>query len=69
MQSHRLNEVIKVLTIFSVIMLPLTLVSSVYGMNVDLPRDESPFAFYELLAAMALIAIGMVAFFRWRRWL
>ncbi len=68
-QSHRLNEVIKVLTIFSVIMLPLTLVSSVYGMNIDLPRDESPFAFYELLAAMALIAIGMVAFFRWRRWL
>lgn len=67
--SHRLNEVIKILTIFSVVMLPLTLVSSIYGMNVPLPRDQNERAFVELLALMALIAISMLAFFRWRRWI
>jgi magnesium transporter len=67
--SHRLNEVIKILTIFSVIMLPLTLISSIYGMNVPLPMEEHPLSFLYLLIAMALITILMVAFFRWRRWL
>jgi magnesium transporter len=67
--SHRLNEVIKILTIFSVIMLPLTLISSVYGMNVPLPMEEHPLSFFYLLSSMALITILMVVFFRWRRWL
>lgn len=67
--SHRLNEVIKILTIFSVIMLPLTLISSIYGMNVPLPVEQHPLSFYVLLLFMALIAIVMILFFRWRRWL
>ena len=67
--THRLNEIIKVLTIFSVIMLPLTLLSSIYGMNVPLPLQEHPLSFILLLVAMAGLAGAMVAFFRWRRWL
>lgn len=69
LSSHRLNEVIKILTIFSVIMLPLTLISSVYGMNVPLPLESHPLSFFYLLIAMGLIAVVMVLFFRWRRWL
>lgn len=69
LSSHRLSEVIKTLTIFSVIMLPLTLLSSIYGMNVALPLGESPFAFTALVLSMLLIAILMVLFFRWRRWI
>lgn len=67
--SHRLNEVIKILTIFSVIMLPLTLISSVYGMNVPLPLESHPMSFSFLMIFMGLIAVLMVIFFRWRRWL
>lgn len=67
--NHRLNQVIKILTIFSVVLLPLTLISSIYGMNVPLPFEQHPLAFLSLLVAMALIAILMLLFFRWRRWL
>lgn len=67
--SHRLNEVIKILTIFSVIMLPLTLISSIYGMNVPLPLQESPQSFTLIMLSLVLISILMISFFRWRRWL
>lgn len=40
--NHKINSVIRILTVFSVIMLPLTFISSVYGMNVDLPFDDHP---------------------------
>jgi len=67
--SHRLNEVIKILTIFSVIMLPLTLISSIYGMNVPLPLQQHTLSFTFLMLFMVLISAAMVLFFRWRRWL
>ncbi len=67
--NHRLNAVIRVLTVISVIMLPLTLVSSIYGMNIDLPLAEHPMAFVFVNGMMILIAIGMLVIFRLRRWL
>jgi magnesium transporter len=67
--SHRLNQIIKALTIISVVMLPLTLISSIYGMNVPLPWQEHPLAFGFLIIAMAITALGMLLFFRSRKWL
>lgn len=67
--NHRVNEVIRVLTVISVIMLPLTLISSIYGMNIDLPLQEHPEAFYWVSAWMLLTAIGMLALFRLRHWI
>lgn len=67
--SYRLNEVIRILTVISVIMLPLTLVSGIYGMNVALPLGEVPFAFLIILALMISMATGMLVYFRHRRWL
>lgn len=68
--SHRTNEVIRLLTIISVIMLPLTLISGVYGMNIQtLPLAEHPFSFWIVMAMMALVAASMLAFFRWREWI
>ncbi|MCL4239106.1 MAG: magnesium/cobalt transporter CorA [Anaerolineae bacterium] len=67
--SYRLNEVIQILTVISVIMLPLTLISGIYGMNVDLPLMEHPVTFVLILALMVIIATGMLAYFRHRRWL
>lgn len=68
--SNRMNEIMKVLTIFSAIMLPLTFIAGVYGMNFDnMPELHSRFGYYGTLIVMAVVAIGMLIFF-WRRgWL
>ena len=68
--SHRINQVIKVLTIISTIMLPMSVISGIYGMNIQvLPFAETPFSFALILGFMGLIAAGMLALFRWRKWL
>lgn len=67
--SHRLNSVIRVLTIFSVMMLPLTFISSVYGMNIGLPFQEHPDAFIIVNAIMLGVVATMLLYFRKRRWL
>ncbi|GAB4521246.1 MAG: magnesium/cobalt transporter CorA [Anaerolineae bacterium] len=67
--SHRINEVMRILTVISVIMLPLTLISSVYGMNVDLPFGEHPNAFIIISGLMVILILVMLIYFRRRRWL
>ena len=67
--SHRQNDVLRVLTIFSVIILPLTLISGIFGMNVDFPGFASPAAFWFIVVAMVSLMVGMVLFFRHKRWL
>jgi magnesium transporter len=67
--SHRLNDGLRVLTAVSVILLPLTLLASIFGMNVHFPGESSPEAFWAILVAMLIILFGMIAFFRQRGWL
>jgi magnesium transporter len=72
--SHRVNDVLRVLTSISVIVLPLTLIASVFGMNVGLPGGGDPdggieVSFLLILGLMAALLIGMVVYFRRRRWL
>jgi magnesium transporter len=68
--TYRLNEVIKILTIISVVMLPLTLLAGIYGMNLELPLDErSPYSFVVVILLMVLMAGGMILYFRKRRWI
>lgn len=68
--SQRLSEVMKVLTIFSTIMLPLSLVAGIYGMNVDFwPPHDHPYSFEIIIAMMVAITIGLLYFFRRRRWI
>jgi magnesium transporter len=67
--SYRLNEVMKILTIISVLVLPLALLSGIYGMNVPLPFEESPLSFILILGLMVLMASAMVLYFKRRRWL
>jgi magnesium transporter len=67
--SHRQNEVLRVLTVFSVLLLPLTLLASVFGMNVVFPGSGSHEAFWVIIGAM-LVTIGALAgFFRYKRWM
>ncbi|MFC1944339.1 magnesium transporter CorA family protein [Chloroflexota bacterium] len=66
--SFHTNQVIRVLTIISTIMLPLTLIASILGMNIyPMPVDE-PLALAAVVVAMILLVAGMLAFFRYKRW-
>ena len=67
--SHRLNESLRVLTAFSVMLLPLTLIASVFGMNFDLPGDESLTEFWAVILLMVIVLGGVVYFFRRRGYL
>jgi magnesium transporter len=65
--SHRQNDVLRVLTIFSVLLLPLTLIASVFGMNVAFPGHGTAAAFWVILVAMVGVLAGVLAFFRLKR--
>jgi magnesium transporter len=67
--SHRQNDVLRILTVFSVIILPLTLISGIFGMNVLFPGEHTHEAFWVIVGLMVAVIITMVAFFRYKRWL
>ena len=67
--SHRVNDVLRVLTAFSVIILPLTLIASLWGMNVGVPGEGDPEGFWIIVGAMAALLVGMLTYFRRRGWL
>src|SRR6187551_1628823 len=67
--SHRQNDVLRVLTVFSAILLPLTLLASVFGMNVDFPGYGTGTAFWIVVAVMVAVGTGLLGFFRWKRWI
>jgi magnesium transporter len=74
--SNRMNEIMKVLTIFATVFMPLSFIAGFYGMNFD--RDASPWNMPELgwyygypavIALMVIIAAVLIAYFRRRRWI
>ncbi|MDQ5809031.1 MAG: magnesium transporter CorA family protein [Actinomycetota bacterium] len=67
--SHRVNDVLRVLTAFSVIILPLTLIASTFGMNVAFPGEGGETAFWVILSVMVVTLVGMVVYFRRRGFL
>lgn len=67
--SSKINDIMRILTIFSVVILPLTLISGIYGMNVSLPIGSTPFAFIIIMAAMIMISIGMLIYFKYKDWI
>jgi magnesium transporter len=75
-QSNRMNEVMKTLTLISTVMLPLTFIAGVYGMNFE--PDVSPYNMPELrwyhgypfaIALMSVVALGIVIWFRRKGWM
>ncbi len=67
--SHRTNDVLRALTAFSVVILPLTLVASIFGMNVHFPGEGSQAAFWVILSIMVVVLAGMAAYFKRRGFL
>jgi magnesium transporter len=52
-----------------VTLLPLTLLTGLFGMNVDFPGEGTHAAFWAILVALLVMAAATLGFFRWRRWL
>ena len=67
--SHKQQYRLQLLTVVTVILLPLTLVTGLFGMNVGVPGEGEIGAFWVIVSAMAVIGLGLLALFRWRRWL
>lgn len=72
----RTNDVVSLLTIISAIFIPLTFLAGIWGMNFDpeashwnMPELSAPYGYPLALAAMATIALLLVAYFRWKKWL
>ncbi len=67
--SNRLNEIMKVLTMISTVLLPMTLVTSIYGMNFEyMPEKNWRYGYPFGLALTVLAGLIPLAFFKWRRW-
>jgi magnesium transporter len=67
--SHRQNDVIRVLTVISATLLPLTFVTGLFGMNVLFPGEATHEAFWVIVAVLVATAAATLGFFRWKRWL
>jgi magnesium transporter len=67
--SHRQNDVLRFLTVVTVILLPLTLITGIFGMNVHFPGFETSAAFWAIVGFMLGLGLGLTAFFRYKRWL
>ena len=69
MQTNKTNEIMKILTLISSIVLPLTFLTGLYGMNVTLPLQEERTAFWILLGVMIVLSVGMVWYFKKKHWM
>jgi len=69
--SHRLNRVMKVLTVMSTIFMPLTVLTGMWGMNVQLPHLPGPEAdqFWWVMGSMLAVTGAMLALFRSKKWI
>jgi magnesium transporter len=68
-QTHKMNEIMKTLTIVSAIFIPLTFIVGIYGMNFDhMPELRYENGYYIVVGGMVLIVMGMIYYFKRRRW-
>jgi magnesium transporter len=69
LQTHKMNNVMKTLTSISFVLLPLTFVASLYGMNfINIPRANDPWGFWEVVIGMMFIALLLSTFAIRRKW-
>lgn len=68
-QGHRLNEVMKTLTVFSVLFIPLTFLAGIYGMNfTNMPELNHPNGYFILIAIMVILAAAILWIFKRKKW-
>ena len=69
LQVNKTNEVMKILTLVSSVLLPLTFIASLYGMNIKLPIQDHSYSFMIISGVMILIAIFMFIYFKIKKWM
>jgi len=69
MQANRTNEIIKTLTLISSVLLPLTFLTGLYGMNINLPLQNHPSSFWIVVGGMLVIIVAMYTFFKTKKWM
>lgn len=68
--GNRMNQVMQVLTIMATIFIPLTFIAGIYGMNFEnMPELKWKYGYFAVLIAMGIIALGMLSFFKKKKWL
>jgi magnesium transporter len=68
--ADRMSDRVKTLTLFATLLLPLSLIAGIYGMNLPVwPPSDRPWSFWLVLGVMAVLAAGMLTYFRRQRWL
>lgn len=68
--SHRLNQIMKVLTVITAIFIPLGFLAGIYGMNFEnMPELHSEYGYYILLSIMLVVVVGLLTLFKRKRWL
>jgi magnesium transporter len=69
LQNHRLNEIMKTLTIFSVVFIPLSFIAGLYGMNfVNIPETQQPNGYFIVLGVMLTVAVLIYIYFKRKKW-
>ncbi len=66
--SHRQNRILQVLTVLTVVFLPVTFVTNLFGMNVPVPFDHVSFAFAAIFAVLVGTIAVLLGIFKWLRW-
>ena len=69
LQTNKTNEIMRILTFISTIMLPLSVISGIYGMNVNLPFMQEGWVFGVIIAVMLIVVVGFIFYFKKKRWL
>jgi magnesium transporter len=68
--NNKMTSIMKTLTVFSVIVFPLTLLAAIFGMNVKwMPFVYNDHGFWQILVVMGLLSLMMLAFFKKKKWL
>jgi magnesium transporter len=67
--SQRMNEVMKVLTIMATLFIPISFIAGLWGMNVDVPMQKNPVGFWYVLAGCGVAVVGLLIYFKRKRWL
>ena len=68
-QGHRLNEIMRTLTLVTVVFIPLTFLAGIYGMNFEhMPELKWHYGYFILMGLMAIITVGIVMYFKNKKW-